>query len=98
ELGPGAILAVVEQIEKDASTTAKQVVAQLSEELGPAITSNDTANHETAIKIRDRVYNQFRLSFITQAERTLRHYKAIEREEQRWRLNWNSLVESLKDS
>jgi len=98
ELGPAAVLAVAEQIERDSSVTAKQVVAQLSAELGAPLSSNDTANHETAVKLRDRVYNQFRLGFVSQVERTIRAYKAIEREELRWQSNWNTLVESLKES
>lgn len=37
-----------------------------SEELSDPVECNDSANHATAIKNRDRHYNQFRLNFATQ--------------------------------
>jgi hypothetical protein len=59
---------------------------------------NDTANHAILVKARDRQYNHYRLNFATQVERCLREFYAVRREELRWRVNWQSLVRSLKES
>jgi len=98
ELGAPALLSLVDLVQKDPTFTAKQALATLSEAMQDAVECNDTANHANAVKMRDRYYNQFRLNFATQVERCLREFWAVRREEQRWRVNWAGLVESLKDN
>jgi len=66
ELGAPALFSLVEQLEKDPGFTAKKALAVTSEELSDPVECNDSANHATAIKNRDRHYNQFRLNFATQ--------------------------------
>ena len=66
ELGAPALFSLIEQLEKDPGFTAKKALAVTSEELSDPVECNDSANHATAIKNRDRHYNQFRLNFATQ--------------------------------
>ena len=98
ELGAGAMLKEVDQIQKDPSCTAKTVLAVTSDEVSDPIECNDSSNHAAAIKARDRYYNHYRLNFATQVERCVREFWVVKREEQRWRQNWEGLVASLKQS
>jgi hypothetical protein len=66
ELGAPALFSLVEQLEKDPSFTAKKALAVTSDVLSDPVQCNDSANHATAIKNRDRSYNHFRLNFATQ--------------------------------
>ena len=97
ELGAPALLGLVDNVQKDPSFTAKKALAVTSEELAEPVECNDSANHAAAIKMRDRCYNHYRLNFATQVERCLREFWAVRREEQRWRVNWEGLVRSLKE-
>ena len=87
----------MERIQKDPNFTARAALAKTSEEFAEPLQCNDTANHTTLIKARDRFYNNYRLNFVTQVERCVREYWAITREENRWRVNWDGLVASLKE-
>jgi hypothetical protein len=66
ELGAPALFSLVEQLEKDPSFTAKKALAVTSDVPSDPVQCNDSANHATAIKNRDRSYNHFRLNFATQ--------------------------------
>jgi hypothetical protein len=98
ELGAPSLMELVDNVQKDPSFTAKKALAVTSSQLADPLECNDTANHATAIKMRDRQYNHYRLNFATQVERCLREFWAVRREEQRWRVNWEGLVQSLREA